>query len=169
MSSRLFFLVGLLASAGALAFAYYLQYVVGLEPCPLCIFQRVAMAGVGLFCLLGLIHGPAALGHRIYAAFGLLSALAGLGIAARHVWLMHLPADQVPACGPGLDYLLDIMPLTEVLATVLRGDASCATVEGAFLGVSLPAWTALYFVGLSLWMAAGLGGLGAHGGRRRAV
>jgi len=162
MNTRIYFLAGFLAAAGALAFAYYLQYVSGLEPCPLCIFQRVAMAGVGLFCLLGFIHGPKAAGHRVYAALALLSALIGLAIAARHVWLMHLPADQVPACGPGLDYLVDIMPLTEVLTTVLRGDASCAEVKGAFMGISLPAWTACYFLLLSLASLAGVGGWGAR-------
>ena len=160
MSTRIYFLAGFLAAAGALAFAYYLQYVQGLDPCPLCIFQRVAMAGVGLFCLIGWLHGSRGTPHRVYAALAGVSALAGAGIAARHVWLMHLPPDQVPACGPGLDYLIDVMPLTEVLATVLRGDASCAEVKGAFLGISLPAWTGVYFVMLAFGALAGVFGLG---------
>lgn len=160
MSTRIYFLAGFLAAAGALAFAYYLQYVQGLDPCPLCIFQRVAMAGVGLFCLIGWLHGSRGTPHRVYAALAGVSALAGAGIAARHVWLMHLPPDQVPACGPGLGYLVDIMPLTEVLATVLRGDASCAEVKGAFLGISLPAWTGVYFVMLAFGALAGVFGLG---------
>ena len=162
MSTRIYFLAGFLAAAGALAFAYYLQYAQGLDPCPLCIFQRVAMAGVALFCLIGWIHGPQSVAHRVYAALAGLSALAGAGIAARHVWLMHLPPDQVPACGPGLDYLIDIMPLTEVLTTVLRGDASCAEVKGAFLGISLPAWTGVYFVLLAFGALAGVFGFGAR-------
>ncbi|ERJ18536.1 disulfide bond formation protein DsbB [Salinisphaera shabanensis T35B1] len=160
MSTRIYFLAGFLAAAGALAFAYYLQYVQGLDPCPLCIFQRVAMAGVGLFCLIGWLHGSRGTPHRVYAALACVSALAGAAIAARHVWLMHLPPDQVPACGPGLDYLIDVMPLTEVLATVLRGDASCAEVKGAFLGISLPAWTGVYFVMLAFGALAGVFGLG---------
>lgn len=162
MNSRKYFLVGFLASAGALAFAYYLEYFQDLEPCPLCILQRVAMLGVALVCLVGLAHGPADLGRRLYAALGSLSALAGAGIAARHVWLMHLPPDQVPACGPGLGYLTQILPWQEVLATILRGDASCATVKGAFLGISLPAWTLAYFVVL---LAAGLIGVFAASNR----
>jgi len=162
MNSRLYFLAGFLAAAGALLFAYYLEYVQGLEPCPLCIFQRVAMAGVGLICLVGFVHGPGGIGHRGYAFLALMSALAGAGIAARHVWLLQLPPDQVPACGPSLDYMVDIMPLQEVLATVLRGDASCAEVKGAFMGISLPAWTLLYFVLLSLGSLAGIMGLGAR-------
>jgi len=165
MNTRTYFLAGFLAASGALAFAYYLQYAVGLDPCPLCIFQRVAMAGFGLFCLIGLIHAPAGAGHRVYAGLATVCALTGAAIAARHVWLMHLPPDQVPACGPGLNYLIDVMPLTEVLSTVLRGDASCATVKGAFLGISLPAWTCVYFLLLSLGGLAGVFGLGARDAR----
>jgi len=160
MNSRPYFLVGLLASAGALAFAYYLEYIYGLEPCPLCILQRVAMFAVALVCAVGFLHGPHALGRRIYATLGGLAALAGAGIAARHVWLMHLPPEQVPACGPGLDYLRQILPWQEVLLTILRGDASCATVEGSFLGISLPAWTLLYFL---ILLCAALIGMFAAG------
>lgn len=156
MNSRLYFLAGFLASAGALAFALYLEHFQGLEPCPLCIMQRIAMLAVAVFCLAGLVHGPALLARRIYSVLGGLSALVGAGIAARHVWLMHLPADQVPACGPGLDYLTDILPWHKVLAVVLRGDASCATVKGSFLGISLPAWTLVYFIVL---LAAALVGI----------
>lgn len=146
MNSRKYFLVGFVASAGALAFAYYLQYGRGLEPCPLCILQRIAMFGVAFVCLIGGLHGPAELGRRIYAVLGGLSALAGAGVAARHVWIMHLPASEVPACGPSVNYLMDVLPWQKVLAVILRGDASCATVDGSFLGISLPAWTLVYFV-----------------------
>lgn len=163
MTTRTYFLAGFLAAAGALAFAYYLQYVQGLDPCPLCIFQRIAMAGVGIVCLVGFAHGPGESGRRAYSGLAALCAVLGVAIAARHVWLMQLPADQVPACGPGLDYLVEIMPLTEVLATVLRGDASCAEVEGAFLGISLPAWTGIYFLLLAFAALAGVFGRRAPG------
>lgn len=162
MTSRLYFAAGFLLAVAALVLAYLLQYVGGLEPCPLCIFQRVAMAGVALFCLIGWVHGPAGLTHRIYAGLAGLAALAGAAIAARHVWLMHLPADQVPACGPGLNYLIQIMPLQQVVSTVLRGDASCATVKGSFAGLSLPAWSLIYFVLLIAGALAGMCGLGAR-------
>ncbi|RJS95293.1 disulfide bond formation protein B [Salinisphaera sp. Q1T1-3] len=150
MSTRPYFAIGTLVPVAALVFAYLLQYVGGLDPCPLCIFQRIAMAGVALCCLMGWIHGGGAIASRIYAALATLCALTGAAIAARHVWLMHLPPDQVPACGPGLDYLVQIMPLSDVVATVLRGDASCATVKGSFAGLTLPAWTLICFVGLTL-------------------
>lgn len=162
MTTRTYFGAGLLASIAALVLAYLLQIIGGLEPCPLCIFQRVAVAAVGVVCLLGLIHGAAPIGHRVYALLATLAALVGAAIAARHVWLMHLPADQVPACGPGLDYLVQVMPLQQVMATVLRGDASCATVDGSLAGLSLPAWSLIYFLMLSVAGLAGILGLGAH-------
>lgn len=151
MNARLAFGLGFAASAAGLAFAYYLQFVHGLEPCPLCIFQRVAMAATGAVFLVAALHGPAGFGRRVYAALAALAAGAGAAIAGRHVWLQSLPEDEVPACGPGLDYLLDVMPWQDVLARILRGDAACADIDASFLGLSLPAWTLVAFVALALW------------------
>lgn len=152
MTSRLAFAFGFAGAVGALAFAYLLQFGFGLEPCPLCIFQRVAMFAVAAVCLIGLLHAPAGPGRWVYAALGTLAAGTGAAIAGRHVWLQSLPADQVPSCGPDLNYLMDIMPWTQVLAMVLRGDASCAQIDAAFLGFSLPAWTLAAFVALVVWL-----------------
>ncbi len=140
--------LGLLGCLVAMGFALYLQHVVGLEPCPLCIMQRVAVfAAMGVLVLV-ILHNPRAVGQRVYALFGLLAALFGLGVAGRHVWLQHLPADQVPACGPGLEYMIDVFPLQDVVSMVLRGSGECATVDWTFLGFSLAELTLLVFVGL---------------------
>ena len=152
---RLWQAAGLAACAGAMAFALYLQSVQGLEPCPMCIFQRVAMIACGLFFALGLVHGPQAWGRWVYAGGASLAALGGGGIAARHVWLQSLPPDQVPSCGPSLDYLMDIMPLAEVITTILRGDGNCAIIDWQFLGLSLPGWTLVGFAMLLAWALAG--------------
>lgn len=143
------FLIALLA-ATAMAFALYLQHGVGLEPCPLCVFQRVAVIAAGGIALLAALHGPQAGGQRVYAALTALAALAGVIVAGRHVWLQHLPADQVPACGPGLDYWLDALPLQEVVRQVFQGSGECAKVDWTWLGVSLPGWTLVLFCGLLL-------------------
>jgi protein dithiol:quinone oxidoreductase len=144
--------LGVLACFVGLAFAYYLQYVHELEPCPMCIFQRVAMLAAGLAFLLAAVHAPeGGAGRGVYALLTLAANAAGAGIAGRHVWLQSLPEDQVPACGPTLDYLIDVMPLAEVLATVLRGDGNCAVIDAAWMGVSLPGWTLVAFIGLGLW------------------
>lgn len=155
MSFRLVMFIGFLAALSAMAFAYYLQYFQGLEPCPLCIFQRIAMIAAGLILLLGFLHGPSGLARWIYAIFAFAASAAGAAIAGRHVWLQSLPADQVPACGPDLDYLLDILPWQQVVAKILRGDASCASIDASFLGLSLPGWTLVAFVGLALWALLG--------------
>lgn len=130
----------------AMAFALWLQYDQHLEPCPLCIFQRVAMMATGAVALLAFLQGPGRAGRRVYAGVTALAALAGVGVAGRHVWLQHLPPDQVPSCGPGLDYWLDTFPLFEVIGKVLRGSGECAEIDWVFLGVTLPGWTLVVFV-----------------------
>jgi disulfide bond formation protein DsbB len=138
-----------------MAFAWlYLQRTLGYEPCPMCIFQRVAMVAAGLVFLAGALHGPKAWGQWVYAGLAGLTAAGGAGIAGRHVWLQSLPPDQVPSCGPTLDYLLKILPFTEVVSKVLRGDANCAKIDAQWLGLSLPAWTLVAFIGLALFALA---------------
>lgn len=141
---------GFAACGFAMAFALYLQEL-GFEPCPMCIFQRVAMIAAGAFFLLGAIHNPKQAGQWVYAALADLAAIVGALIAARHVWLQNLPPDQVPACGPTLDYLMDLFPLTEVVSMILKGDGNCAKIDAAWLGISLPAWTLITFIGLSIY------------------
>lgn len=134
----------------AMAFALWLQYDQHLEPCPLCIFQRVAMMATGVVALLAFLHGPGRTGRRIYAGLTTLATLAGVGVAGRHVWLQHLPPDQVPSCGPGLDYWMDTFPLFEVIGKVLRGSGECAEIDWVFMGVTLPGWTLVVFAGLTV-------------------
>lgn len=153
LSYRPLAFLGFLVCVGAMAFALFMQYR-GYEPCPMCIFQRVAMIATGLIFLVAALHAPRARGRGIYAFLGLLSAGAGAGIAGRHVWLQHLPPDQVPACGPTLDYLLDVMPLKQVIETVLRGDGNCAVIDAQWLGISLPGWTLIGFLCLMVYCLA---------------
>jgi disulfide bond formation protein DsbB len=143
---RLAYALGFLACAGLMAFALVLQYRLGEDPCPLCIFQRVAMMALGVVFLLAALHNPAQTGARIYAVLLAVAAGTGAGIAARHVWLQHLPPDQVPACGPGLSYILQAHPFLNALEVVLRGSGECATVGWTFLSLSIPQWTLLWFV-----------------------
>ncbi len=132
----------------AMAFALWLQHHDGLEPCPLCIFQRIAMIAVSVVTLLAVLHNPHALGRRIYGGLTLLASLGGVAVAGRHVWLQHLPPEQVPACGPGLSYWLEVFPLQDVIQKVFRGSGECAKIDWAFLGFSLPELTLVVFLGL---------------------
>ena len=129
--------------------ALYLQHYAHLEPCPLCVFQRVSLMSMGIVALIAFIHNPAVIGRRIYVGLSLVGALAGVGVAGRHVWLQHLPADEVPSCGPGLDYWMDTFPFQEVVQKVLRGSGECAKVDWMMFGLSLPEWTLMMFVGLT--------------------
>ena len=152
---RVLNLLGFLGCIGGLLFAIlFLQQTLGYEPCPMCIFQRVAMFTTGIFFLLGAIHGPKGGGRWAYALLALLDAVIGAGIAGRHVWLQSLPADQVPACGPTLSYLMDMFPLGEVITIILKGDGNCAKIDAAWLGISLPGWTLIAFVVFAVWALA---------------
>lgn len=145
-SSRAMYLLGFLACASLLGYGYYLQYVQYLDPCPLCILQRVAFFATGLVLLAGGLHHPGRAGYRVYGILAALGALAGAGVAVRHLWLQSLPPDQVPACGPGLDYMLSNFPLGEAFQMIFRGSGSCATVDWSFLGLSMPAWTLAWYL-----------------------
>lgn len=148
-------LILFLASIAGMAFALYLQHYQMLEPCPLCIFQRVGLMGMGLVSLIAFIHNPAKRWvRRSYALLSSLSIGWSLAVAARHVWLQHLPPEDVPACGPGLDYWLDTFPLRDVVQKVLHGSGECAAIDWTFLGQSLPTWSLVFFsvlLLLNLW------------------
>lgn len=140
-----------LASVIGMLFGLYLQKYQNLEPCPLCIFQRVGLIGMGVISLLVFIHHPkSALQRRIYSGLALLSIGWSVTVAGRHVWLQHLPPDQVPSCGPGLDFWMDTFPILEVFKLVLSGSGECAKVSWTFLGLSLPTWSLIYFSGLAI-------------------
>lgn len=139
------------AAVGAMAFALYLEHVDGLEPCPLCVFQRVAMIATALIFLAAFAHNPKIIGQRIYAVLAIIASGTGVAIAARHSWLQNLPPDEVPACGPGLNYLLEAFPMVEVFQIVFNGSGECASISWRFLGLTLPEATLLVFVGFILF------------------
>lgn len=146
---------GVAVCAGLVGFALYSQSNLLLDPCPLCIVQRVAFMALGLVFLLGALHGPSTLaGRRTYAVLAALVAVMGAVVAGRHLWLQSLPPDQVPACGPGLSYLLEAFPLSDVVRQVFTGSGECAKVDWTFLGLAMPGWTFIWYVLLgsgALW------------------
>ncbi len=140
-------LIALSCIAG-MAFALYLQYVENLEPCPLCMTQRVFISLVGLIGFLAFIHNPAITGQRIYACLGLVFGLLGAGFSGRQIWLQHLPPEQVPACGPSLQYMLETLPFADTLRIMITGDGNCAEITWTLFGLSIPMWVCAMFVGL---------------------
>lgn len=143
--------LGFLLCAGLLAYALYSQYSLGLEPCPLCIFQRMAVMAIGIVFLLAALHHPRHKGALIYGVLGLVAALIGVLIASRHVWIQAQPPGTVAACGATLDYMLDILPLTTVITKVLTGSGECAAINWTWLGLSMPWWVLFACVGLGTW------------------
>ncbi|MDN3447467.1 disulfide bond formation protein B [Psychrobacter sp. APC 3281] len=125
---------------------FYLQRHLGLSPCPLCIFQRVGLIVMGGFALISALFNPKSKVIRLLLWLG---SLVGIGwataVAARHVWLQHLPADQVPSCGPGLNYWLDTLPILQVFEEVFAGSGECASVDWTLMGLSIPEQSLILF------------------------
>jgi disulfide bond formation protein DsbB len=146
---------GFLGCACLLAYAYYAQFAMHLEPCPLCIFQRIGVFALGVVFLIAALHDPNAFGRRMYALLLSLAALATIALALRHLYIQNLPPGSVPACGASLDFMLKVFSLSEVLVKVLTGSGECAKVTWEFLGLAMPAWvlaSAAVLGGFGLWV-----------------
>ena len=138
-----------------MAYALYTQYgPQHLEPCPLCIFQRVAMIALGVVFAAAGLHAPLGAAARVYALLGGFVAATGLGISSWHVHVQNLPPDQVPTCGPGLDYMWEAFPFLDMLKMVFTGSGECHTINWSFLGASMPFWVAIWFVALGVGVVA---------------
>jgi disulfide bond formation protein DsbB len=144
-------LIGFAVSAALIGYALYVQYVQGLEPCPLCILQRVAVMAAGVLFLLAAVHDPAERGARAYGVLIDLAAMAGILVAARHMWIMAQPPGSVAECGASLDYMMEVLPLHEVLGKVLTGSGECAKLDWQFAGLNMPTWVLIALVGLGTW------------------
>lgn len=151
MTSRQGNLLGFAVCVGLLAYAYYAQVVLHLEPCPLCIFQRVGVFAMGLVFLIAATHDPVSWGRRVYASLLALAALATIGVAVRHLYVQSLPEGSIPACGASLDFMLKVFSLSEVLVKVLTGSGECAKVTWSFLGLAMPAWVLIAALALGLY------------------
>jgi disulfide bond formation protein DsbB len=146
INNRRLFLAIFLVCAALLGFGLYLQHVVHLEPCPLCILQRIAFIAIGAAALVAVMHNPQRRGWAVYGGLLAFFSLLGGGVAAWQVHLQHLPPNQVPECGPGLDYMLEAMPLTKILPMIFKGSGECAEVTWTFLNLSIAQWALGWFV-----------------------
>jgi disulfide bond formation protein DsbB len=141
--------LGFAACAAMMGGALFVQYVMGDQPCHLCILQRIAVTTVGLLFLVAALHGPRGPGGRVYAALISIAALAGIAVAGRNIWVQLQPAGAVPACSADLNVLVEMMPLHQALAKVFLAGGDCQRVV-SFVGVPLPVWV---IVGLGALMA----------------
>jgi len=155
--ARLYFAAPAAACAALLGFAYYLQYFQGQDPCPLCMVQRGFYYLVLFLFAAATLHGPGRRGGIAYSFAAAIAALGGAGVAVRHVWLQHLPADKVPACGPDLFYMVDNLPFGRMLEKLFMGSGQCAEATWRFLGLSIAEWSLAWFTALAcyaFWLGA---------------
>jgi disulfide bond formation protein DsbB len=152
LSSRLVFAAVFLTCLALMGFGIVLQEVQGLEPCPMCIMQRMAFIVCGFVALGAVLHNPKGMGVRIYGLLVAATAITGASIAARQSWLQHYPP-QIVDCGPDLEFMLDSFPLVQALPLIFRGTGDCAKVQWTFLGLSIAEWSLLWFAAIA---AAGI-------------
>ncbi len=151
LSNRWLYLAGTLVIVGAFGTALYLQYVLHQEPCPLCMIQRFIFIAMLVLFAIATLHNPKRSGTKAYGALLVLLAVSGVSTASRHIWLQHLPKDQVPACGPGLEYMLGNFPMAEVWQELMHGSGECAAKGWTFLGLGIPEWSLFLYVLLGAW------------------
>jgi disulfide bond formation protein DsbB len=148
---RWLYLLGVVAVAVLFGSALYIQHMLHQDPCPLCMVQRLIYFVIGALFLVAALHNAKPLGAKIYSVLIALVSLSGVGVAARHIWIQHLPADQVPACGPGLDFMLKHFPMSEVWQEVLHGSGECAAKGWTLLWLGIPEWALIWFVLLGVF------------------
>lgn len=154
--TRAGYLLGFVASFASVGLALWIQTRYQLNPCPLCISQRMVLIGLGLLFLTAAIHNPAQVGRKIYAALHVMVAIGGAGVAIRHWWLQAHRDSMVADCGVGFDYMFENFPLRKALTLVFRGTGDCAAIDWTYLGLSIPQMaliTFIGFVGYALYLA----------------
>lgn len=134
-----------LVSFALLAVAFYMEYSMGLEPCPLCMLQRIVFFCIGVVCLISVLHKSVSFGIK-YSFAVVILCLMGAALSIRHLYLQNLPTEELPACLPGLSYMLEAFPLKDILAAMIMGTGECGDVVWTFLGLSIPGWTLVAFI-----------------------
>ncbi|CAN5240676.1 disulfide bond formation protein B [soil metagenome] len=143
-------LIGFILASLAIIVSIFLQLHYHIDPCPLCIVQRLLMVFIAVLFLIATLHTPQPLGRRVFGGVLCLLSLAGVAISGWQVWLQHLPPDKAPACGASLDYMLHNLPFYEMVQLVLKGTADCARVNWSFLGISMAQMAVAVFILLAL-------------------
>jgi protein dithiol:quinone oxidoreductase len=146
ITPRILNLVSFIICCGLIAFAYYLEIILNLQPCPLCVLERLVLVALAILFLLASIHNPDARGQKLYGSIVLLLGFAGMVLAGRHLWLQGQTNNALgEICIPGISYLLKSLPLTQAVKTIFLGSSDCAKIDWTFLGLSIPGWSFLFF------------------------
>ncbi len=145
------YLLGFIASFGLVALALVIQQQYNLEPCPLCISQRIAFMALGLLFLLAALHNPGSLGRKVYGLLHVVAAVTGIGIAARHIWIQANPDKVMAECGAGFDYIMETFPLKKALDLIFKGTGECSAIDWTLFGLTIPQLSLIAFAGLALF------------------
>ena len=149
ISIKSLYLMGFFSCLAMMFYALYAEYQLLLTPCPLCVLQRIAVTITGILFLVAALHNPKNLNNYIYTILIFITSISGIGIAGWHVYLQNLPADKVPSCGPGFDYLVGNFPLGDALLLIFSGSGECASVDWSFMTLSMPTWVVICCLGLA--------------------
>jgi len=148
---RVGYLLGFIASFGLVGLALFIQQTYHLEPCPLCISQRIAFMALGISFLLAALHNPKNMGRKFYGLLQLVAAVTGAGIASRHIWIQANPDKVMAECGAGFDYIFQSFPMKRALDLVFKGTGECTTIDWTLFGLTIPQLSLICFVGLAIY------------------
>lgn len=151
LSGRRGYFLGFVASFGLVGLALFLQQQYHLEPCPLCISQRIVFMVLGLLFLIAALHNPGNIGRKVYGLLHVAAAVTGIGIAARHIWIQANPDKVMAECGAGFDYIMETFPLKKALDLIFKGTGECSSMDWALFGLTIPQLSLVAFVGLGLF------------------
>lgn len=141
------YLIGFFVSFGLVALALFIQTKFNLEPCPLCITQRMFFMGLGVLFLIHAFLPKVNFLQKTFTLVEVLTALGGAGWALRHWYLQANKESMVADCGVGFDYMFENFPLKKMFTLIFKGTGDCATIDWTFLGLTLPQLALMAFVG----------------------
>ncbi|HVE43972.1 MAG TPA: disulfide bond formation protein B [Gammaproteobacteria bacterium] len=145
MTTRFIYLANTIIIALLLCFGLYLQFYDGIMPCPLCVLQRICFLFLGVVYGAGIFVYRKQLANLIVSRLSACVALLGMFLAGRQVWLQHYPPANPDECGVSLQYMMEMLPMHEVLQKVIAGTAECATRGWDFLSLNMAEWALLWF------------------------
>lgn len=151
LSGKRGYLLGFVACFGLVGLALAIQTHYQLNPCPLCISQRMVFMGLGVLFLIAAFIKPATILGKLFTLLQVLTALGGAGVAIRHWWLQAHRGEMIADCGVGFDYMFENFPLQKALKLVFRGTGDCASIDWTFLGLSIPQMALIAFISMAVY------------------
>lgn len=149
LSARRFHGLVAFAAFALLAVAFYMEYQMDLEPCPLCMLQRIVFFCVGVVSLVSALT-VSEKARKVFSWMVVVLSFVGAALAIRHLYLQSLPMDELPACLPGLSYMFEVFPWQEIMQAMVMGTGECGDVVWTLFGISIPGWTLVAFIGMAI-------------------